>query len=89
MTQEDKPHRLQVIEGGGSPGQHRKRTRAGDGEPVSAYECAPCSAALGYSFSQLVQVRNGGFDKGGKLVGGALWYACPRCHALAYKIRNL
>lgn len=79
---EAKGTRLRLVEGEGEalPGKASQRVRA--------FKCSPCSDAAGYPYGVLQRVRIGAVEHGGKLKGGGEWWACARCHAPAFFIRQ-
>ncbi|MBY0559856.1 hypothetical protein [Hyphomicrobium sp.] len=86
--------RFRVIRGGEpTPKLHAVNIKTGRTEQWESYRCHPCSDDLGFSFTQLHEVRIGAFvttarGEAGKLTGGQHWLACPRCFRLVFMLRD-
>lgn len=82
MAKAEGARRLRLVEGEGPALQGKASQR------LRAFKCSPCSDAVGYEFGVLQRVRIGAVEHGGKLKGGAEWWACARCHGPAFLIRR-
>jgi hypothetical protein len=56
-------------------------------DQLRAFKCTPCSEEVGVEQDAMIQMLHQPYEANGKLVGGALWWACARCKKPYFLIR--